>query len=112
MAPRAKPTDQFMNRLPRPGVLPDCSVPRGLRLPTPDEAKRGMYRAVIDRLQPNERFRVETQFGAYEMSAAQFASTFPNIVASASYREGSPRQHGKCVYVVGPPPDAARRFKV
>jgi hypothetical protein len=70
-----------------------------------------MYRSVIERLEPAERFRVETQFGAFEMSAAEFHSTFPNIVDSASFQTGSPRQHGKCVYVVGPPPAFAARFK-
>ena len=123
MARRSKPTDVFMNRIPRGGVPSDASVPQTLRLPSPDEVKRGIviawapanfgiYRSVIERLQPTERFRVETQFGAYEMSADDFHTTFPNIVASASYHSGSPRQHGKCVYVVGPPPAVAARFKV
>lgn len=122
IAVQAKPTDPFMNRIPRGGVPSDASVPRTLRLPSPDEATRGvviawapanfgMYRSVIERLQPAERFRVETQFGAYEMSADEFHSTFPNIIDSASYQTGSPRQHGKCVYVVGPPPAASAKFK-
>jgi hypothetical protein len=123
MARRPRPTDVFMNRVPRRSLPSNASEPRSLRLPTPDEAKRGiviawapanfgMYRAVIERLQPNERFRVETQFGPYEMSAQQFEQTFPNIVASPSYQTGSPRQHGACVYVVGPPPQEANQFKV
>jgi hypothetical protein len=74
-------------------------------------ANFGIYRFVIDRLQPAERFRVETQFGNYEMSAAEFHGTFPGIVGSASYQTGSPAQHGHCVYVVGPPPAAAAQFK-
>jgi hypothetical protein len=118
-----RPTDSFLDRIPAPGLPSNASVPQTLRLPSPGELRRGIviawkpanfgvYRAIIDRLQPAERFRMETQFGAFEMSAAEFATTFPNILASESYRTGSPRQHGHCVYVVGPPPATAMRFKV
>ena len=92
-------------------------------MPTPDEAGRGvviawapadsgLYRFVIDRLQPQERFRIETQFGNYEMSAAEFHATFPEIVSSTSYQTGSPAQHGRCVSLLGRRPAAAARFKV
>ena len=120
---RTRPTDAFMGRMPRNPVPKDATVPRTLRLPTPDEKSRSIviawapanfavYRAVIDRLQPNERFRMETQFGAYEMSAAEFQAAFESIVRSASYQTGPPSQHGRCYYVVGPPPRAASAFKV
>lgn len=123
MGVRRRPTDVFLDRVPRPGLPEDATVPRSLRLPTPEEGRRGIvivwapanfgiYRAIVDRLQPNERFRVETQFGPYEMSAAEFHESFPSIVRSASYRTGSPAQHGKCVYVVGPPPTAAAKYRV
>jgi hypothetical protein len=123
MARRGRATDVFMDRIPRGPVPREASVPRTLRLPTPDETQRGIviawapanfgvYRAVIERMQPHERFRIETQFGAYEMSAGEFEATFPGILRSASYQTGSPRQHGRCVYVVGPPPADAKQFKV
>ena len=123
MAPRPRPTDPFTNRVPRAGLPTNATIPRSLRMPTPEESRRGVviawapanfgiYRFVIDRLQPQERFRVETQFGNYEMSAAEFDATFPRIVNSSSYQTGSPAQHGPCVYVVEPPPANAGQFKV
>jgi hypothetical protein len=112
-----------MDRIPAPGLPANATVPRTLRLPTPKENARALaiawapanfavYRSVIDRLRPDERFRMETRFGAFELSASDFVRTFSNIVNSESYQTGSPGQHGHCVYVVGPPPKEAFRFKV
>ena len=106
MVKRGNPSDSFRDRLPTSDVHPRATIPRTLRLPTPDEADRGIaiaystanftvYRAVIDRLRPAERFRLETQFGAYEMSRREFEQAFAGIIASRSYRTGSdsmPRQ--------------------
>jgi hypothetical protein len=123
MRTRGHPTDPFRDRLPTSDVHPAATFPRSLRLPTPDEVGRNIaiayrtanfavYRAVIDRLTPAERFRVETQFGAYEMSRMQFEQAFPRIIASRSYRTGSDSMPDKCYYVVGPPPVAAAQFLV
>lgn len=100
-----------------------ATVPRSLRLPSPDEAAAGIviayqtanfavYRAVVDRLRAGERFRMETSFGAYEMSKVEFERAFPNIVASSSYSTGAPSMPGRCYHVVGPPPTVAAGFAV
>jgi hypothetical protein len=123
MSNRSHPADRFTDRVPTTDVHPSATFPRTLRLPTPDEARRGIvvayapanftvYRAVVDRLQPDQRFRMETQFGVYEMSRRQFEETFPGITASRSYRTGSDSMPNKCYYVVGPPPAASVRFLV
>jgi hypothetical protein len=123
MGRRGNPSDPFRDRLPTSDVHPRASFPRTLRLPTPAEADRGIaiaystanfavYRAVIDRLRLAERFRVETQFGAYEMSRGEFEQAFPGIVASRSYRTGSDSMLDKCYYVVGPPPAGSDQFLV
>jgi hypothetical protein len=123
MTTRSHPTDSFRDRMPMSDVHPTATFPRSLRLPTPGEVARGIaiayatanftvYRGVVDRLRPAERFRVETQFGAYEMTRAQLEDAFPRIVASRSYRTGSDSMPNKCYYVVGPPPAAAAQFLV
>jgi hypothetical protein len=123
MARHGNASDLFRDRLPTSDVHPKATFPLTLRLPTPVEADRGIaiaystanfavYRAVIDRLQPAERFRVETQFGTYEMSRQEFEHSFPGIVASRSYRTGSDSMPNKCYYVVGPPPVGSHRFLV
>jgi len=43
-------------------------------------------RKVIESLQPVDVFRVETEVGVFEISKANFYTTFPNVVQSASYR--------------------------
>ena len=75
-------------------------------------ANFAVYRAVIARLRPEERFRLETQFGASEMSRREFEDSFPGITASRSYRTGSDSMPNKCCYVVGPPPAASLAFLV
>ena len=113
----------FASRPPRVVIDSRAVFPRTLRSPTPDEAKRGIvlayapanfavYRAVIERLGAHERFRMETQFGPYEMSRAEFESSFPWILVTASYSTGSDSMPGKCYYVQGPPPIGADRFLV
>ena len=95
--------------------------PKSLRLPTPTEAARGIavayatanfavYRAVVERLAPTDRFRMETQFGAFEMSRREFETAFPSIIATASYLTGSPSMPGRCYFVQGPPPAGASAF--
>jgi hypothetical protein len=123
MPPRRFPADPFLDRRPSTAIDPRATFPRTLRLPSPDEAARGIaiayatanftvYRAVVERLRPAERFRMETQFGAFEMSRAEFEQAFPGIVASASYATGSDSMPGRCYYVQGPPPTGAERFLV
>jgi hypothetical protein len=98
-----------------------ATLPRTLRLPTEAERSRGVvvayatanwtvYRAVIDRLGRNERFRMETQFGNFEMSRGEFERAFSRIVQTASYQTGSPSMPGRCYYVQGPPPQGAEQF--
>ena len=81
----------FRDRRPRAEVDPLATFPRTLRAPTPDESRRGVviayatanftvYRALVERLAPAERFRVETQFGPFELSRAEFERAFSSIV--------------------------------
>jgi hypothetical protein len=42
---------------------------------------------VIERLGPDDRFRVKTPMGVFEMSRKSFEKTFPNVVSSHSYKE-------------------------
>lgn len=122
MARSSSLVDSFLGRLPTGDVPRTATVPRTLRLPSPDERKRGIviayapanfavHRAVIERLQPAERFRMETQFGAFEMSRAEFEREFRHIAETPSYRTGSPSMWGRCYFVQGPPPVGADRFK-
>jgi hypothetical protein len=113
----------FRDRRPRAAHDHRATFPRTLRLPSPDEVSRGVviayatanfavYRAVVERLAPAERFRMETQFGPFEMSRTEFETTFPWIVSSASYATGSPSMPGRCYYVQGPPPSDAWAYLV
>jgi hypothetical protein len=52
------------------------------------ESTRLLFKAdVIERLRPNDRFRVETPEGVFEMTKAEFYRVFDNVVRSRSYRE-------------------------
>lgn len=123
MARGGHPADAFRDRRPSTELDPRATFPISLRLPTPEEAARGIviayatanftvYRAVIERLAPTERFRMETQLGVFEMSRREFETTFASIAATASYRTGSPSMPGRCYYVQGPPPAGASVFRV
>ena len=114
--PRSERDDAqgFMERH-APGVHPVARFPRTMRAATPDESQRGVvvgystanwtvYRAVVERLGPNERFHMETQFGPFEMSRQELEESFPGVVHSESYRTGPPSQPNSCYYVQGPPP--------
>jgi hypothetical protein len=113
----------FRDRRPRNELDRRATFPRSLRLPTDEESRRGVvvayatanfavYRAVVERLAPAERFRIETQFGPFEISRAEFEREFVWIAESASYATGSPSMPGRCYYVQGPPPAAAWAFAV
>lgn len=117
----ANPTDIFTGRVPTSDFSKTATIPRSLRLPTPEEETRGIviayapanfavYRAVIERLQPAEQFRMETQFGVYEMSRADFERAFAWILETASYSIGSDSMPGRCYYVQGPPPRGSKTF--
>lgn len=116
-----RPTADFEDRRPTSPLDPRATIPRTLRLPTVEEQRRGVviayapanfavYRAVIERLAPAERFRIETQFGDYEMSRLEFETAFSWILETDSYRTGSASMPGRCYYVQGPPPIGADRF--
>jgi hypothetical protein len=45
-------------------------------------------KALIDPLSPDQVFNVITSDGTYSFTKAEFLETFPNVVASRSYREG------------------------
>lgn len=52
-------------------------------------AQRLLFRAdIIESLAADERFRIVTPEGVFEMSKSQFYATFANVVESRSYREG------------------------
>lgn len=44
--------------------------------------------AAIEPLQPGEAFRVYADVGTFQMIRAEFYEHFPNVAASASYRQG------------------------
>ena len=113
----------FLDRRPRREVPARATVPKTIREATEEERRRGVavayatanftvYRAIVDRLAPGERLRMETQFGVYEFSAADFYEAFPGIAASASFTTGAPSMLDKAYYVVGPPPAAGEAFRV
>lgn len=107
-----------------PGVDLRAQLPtRTLREPTDDERQRGvavayrtkrfsLYRAVVERLQPGEKVRMEFEPDVSEMTRREIEHAFPNIVASASYRTGTRGAPGRCMYVQAVPPPAATPFKV
>ena len=43
------------------------------------------HRDSIEPLEANDRFRLETPVGAFEMSRAEFCETFPGVVRSRAY---------------------------
>ncbi len=114
----------FMTRPLPPDVDHRARMPDSLREPTDEEARRGVavvyraryftvYRGVVERLRPGERFRMETDFGTIEISREQFEAAFPKIVASRSYGAGPPSQPGSCWYTVtGRMPGQAQPFLV
>lgn len=58
---------------------------------------------VIDALTAEDRFRIETPNGVFEMTKADFVRVFPNVAATRSYREGR-------VYSYSSTPRAALQF--
>jgi hypothetical protein len=61
--------------------------------------------AVIEALDPEQRFRVETPVGTFELTKADFYRVFRNVVQSASYRD-----HG--IYHYSTLPRKALEFRV
>lgn len=69
-------------------------------------ATRLLFRAeVIEGLDDDEAFRIETPDGTYEMTRAEFLRTFDNVAASPTYRNT-----GR--YSYSTTPEKARRFLV
>jgi hypothetical protein len=101
-----------------------AGVPRTHRAPTKAEQSRGVavaystsnptfYRAVIERLLPGEKFRMETKaYGTYEMTRDEFETALPAMVRSASYQRGTDSVPGAARYVTGRAPQSIAKFKV
>lgn len=117
------PASPFTSRPTPVGLDRRATMPRSLREPTVDEAKRGVavvydvsnftvYKAINDRLRPGELFRMETPGRVYEIPIDEFGSAFASIARSKSYQQGSDSAPGTCRYVVGPPPPAAKAYLV
>jgi hypothetical protein len=62
-------------------------------------------RELIERLGPEEQFRVITPIGVFQMSKGEFYREFPNVVASESYKN-------KGVYSYPQLPSKAEEFRV
>lgn len=62
-------------------------------------------REVIEPLAPDERFRVITPSGTYEMTKAEFYRAFSNVPRTRSYREAG-------IYHYPRLPGAAAQFRV
>ena len=109
---------------PLPAELDDrAGVPRSHRAPTDDERARGVvvsytnanptfYRAVIERLQPGEKFRIETAQGTFEMTRDEFETALPAMARSASYRRGTDGAPGAARYVTARVPRTIDQYRV
>lgn len=116
--------EAFLSRTVRTDVHPLATIPAGLKAPSQVQAWRGVviayhvkqfavYRAVIDRLAPGERFAVETIQGSFEMTADDFYNEFAHAAATPSYLTGTPSHPHACYYVwSGQPPEMATPFLV
>lgn len=71
---------------------------------TYDSSRFCFKRDRIDGLQPSEEFRMITPVGVFQMSKADFYQEFPNVVASASYKNG--------VYNYPKLPSKAEQFRI
>ena len=100
-----------------------AGVPRSHRLPSDEERARGVvvsytnanptfYRAVIERLQPGEKFRIETAQGTFEMTRDEFETALPAMARSASYRRGTDGAPGAARYVTSRVPKTIDRYRV
>jgi hypothetical protein len=109
---------------PLPARLDDrAGIPRTHRAPNDEERSRGVaiayananptfYRALIERLLPGEKFRLETQHGTFEMTREEFEMALPAMVRSASYQRGTDGAPGAARYVTGRVPQTIERFRV
>jgi hypothetical protein len=116
------PTGGFLDRPHPAGLDPKASKPtKVLEEITEEQARRGVvfayfngnptfYRSVIDRLQPGERVRNETNHGTFEYSRDEFLGELPEIANSDSYRVGPPSAPGSCRYTTGSPTPEMKRF--
>lgn len=65
----------------------EAQLPQAIRPPATYRATRLSFRAdIIEPLEADDVFRVETPQGSYQMSKSEFYAAFPNVVASASYQ--------------------------
>jgi hypothetical protein len=70
------------------------------------QATRLLFKAsVIERLTDDQTFRIETPEGTYEMTKAQFHTTFSNVVESDTYKRTG-------VYSYNRTPEKARRYMI
>ncbi len=56
-------------------------------IPTYEFSRLGFKADVIEPLRPDERFRIVTPEGTFEMTKAEFYRDFDNVVRSMSYRD-------------------------
>ena len=108
-------SSDFLRRPLPLGLDSRAVLPRQTRAPSPQEAARGVvcvyavanptfYRSIIDRLEPGERFRMESaQHGTYELTKDDFERELPGIATSRSYLQGPPSAPGTARYVQGRP---------
>jgi hypothetical protein len=71
---------------------------------TYDSSRFCFKRERIEKLEPQEQFRMITPVGVFQMSKAAFYREFPNVVASSSYKAG--------VYNYPRLPSKAEQFRV
>jgi hypothetical protein len=74
----------------------DNGTPSGINTVVAYRSTRLLFRAdVIEPLTQSDRFQVETQVGTFEMSKADFYSSFANVVASESYQTDGAYSYSK-----------------
>lgn len=116
--------EAFLRRRLPADVHPRARLPGTPTAPTASQARRNVviayrrtdfaiYRTVVDRLAPGERFALNTAHGIFEMSAHDIENDLADIAATPSYREGTDSQPHACHYVrSGEPPVEAIPFLV
>jgi len=84
----------------------DEELPVGVSPAATYHAQRLAFRAeIIERLAPDDAFRVDTPEGSYQMTKAEFYDTFANVSESESYRSNA-------FYHYSRTPKKALRFRV
>jgi hypothetical protein len=98
-------------------------VPRTWREPDTAEQVRGVaivykginptwYRSVIERLGPDEKFRMETQYGTFEISRSEFERWFSKMAKTPSYQRGTDGAPGASRYTTSHVTPTLEQFRV